>query len=152
MFRKIACLVVTCSILFSCQQEPANSTETTKASEATNSTKTAAIKVQTSDKSKELEMIKKSQPPQDKMKSVSFIATVKFMNLEGGFFGLVSKEGKHLLPTNLKKEFHQHGAVIKVSGNMLPNMITIEQWGTPFKITDIELIKAGSKGTDSSLL
>jgi hypothetical protein len=31
-------------------------------------------------------------------------------------------------------------------------MITIEQWGTPFKITHIELIKAGSKGTDNSLL
>ena len=74
------------------------------------------------------------------------------MNLEGGFFGLVSNEGKHWLPLNLNKEFQQHGAVIKVKGNPVKGMMTIQQWGTPFSITHIELIKAGKKIAGNSLL
>jgi hypothetical protein len=86
------------------------------------------------------------------LKQLSFTATVKYMNLEGGFFGLVSKEGKHWLPMNLNKEFQQDGAVIKVRGNALMGMMTIQQWGTPFSITHIELISAGRKGTADNLL
>jgi hypothetical protein len=84
-------------------------------------------------------------------KQLSFTATVKYMNLEGGFFGLISKEGKHWLPMNLKKEFQQNGAVIAVRGNAIEGMMTIQQWGTPFSITHIELIKAGESGSENYL-
>ncbi|MFB0998618.1 MAG: hypothetical protein QMC13_00075, partial [Colwellia sp.] len=86
------------------------------------------------------------------MKQLSFTARVQYMNLEGGFFGLVSKEGKHWLPMNLKKEFQQHGAIIKVTGSALNDIMTIQQWGTPFSITHIELIKAGQSGAESDVM
>jgi hypothetical protein len=135
MFRQIACLVLISSLLISCQQEPVNSTKLTV-------TKTEVAGV-----SKVAEM-----PEEIEMKQLSFTATVQYLNLEGGFFGLVSKEGKHWLPMNLSKEFQQNGAVVMVKGNVVKGVLTIQQWGTPFSITDIELIEAGRKGTKNNLL
>lgn len=74
---------------------------------------------------------------------------VKFLNLEGGFYGIVTSSGKKLLPMNLPKEFAQNGAVIRVKGKE-KNIMTIQQWGTPFEITDVELISAG-KVIDNSM-
>ena len=53
---------------------------------------------------------------------------------------------------NLKKEFQQDGAVIKVQGHELKDVMTIQQWGTPFSITHIELVKAGKKVTRNNHL
>jgi len=139
MFKKIASVVLTISLLFSCQQNPISSTKIT-------ASKAEVIRV-----SKVSEMPKKSRSVQAEVKPLIFIATVQYMNLEGGFFGLVSKEGKHWLPINLKKEFQQHGAVIKVKGNAIKGMMTIQQWGTPLSIIDIELIKPGRLGGGNNL-
>jgi hypothetical protein len=70
-------------------------------------------------------------------------ATVKYMEFEGGFWGLVTENGQKLLPMNLAKEFRQLGAVVKFQGQVKGDMMTIQQWGTPFQITEITLIKAG---------
>ena len=77
-------------------------------------------------------------------------ATIKYMNFEGGFFGLITAEGEKLLPMNLAKEFHQDGAKVKVQGQLVTDMMTIQQWGAPFHITKIELIKAGKVKADSN--
>jgi len=69
-------------------------------------------------------------------------AKVIFLNLEGGFYGIVTDDGKHLLPVNLAKKFRQHNAAIKVKGKLLKGVMTIQQWGTPFKIAEIELINS----------
>ena len=76
--------------------------------------------------------------------------TIKFMEFEGGFFGIVTDEGDKLLPMNLAKEFQQIGAKVKIQGQLVTDMMTIQQWGTPFKITKIELIKAGKPKGGSS--
>lgn len=135
------------SLLISCQQEQKDSTNITEKDTTETSTVQAKATVE-----KVSKMPIKKQSNQVDAKQLSFIATVKFMNLEGGFFGLVSNEGKHWLPLNLNKEFQQHGAVIKVKGNPVKGMMTIQQWGTPFSITHIELIKAGKKIAGNSLL
>lgn len=70
---------------------------------------------------------------------------VQFLNLEGGFYGIITDSGKKLLPMNMKKEFAQNGAIVRVKGKV-KNVMTIQQWGTPFTITEIELISPGTKG------
>jgi len=76
--------------------------------------------------------------------------TIKFMEFEGGFFGIVTDKGEKLLPMNLAKKFHQVDAKVKIQGKLVTDMMTIQQWGTPFKITKIELIKAGKpRGNDN---
>lgn len=68
---------------------------------------------------------------------------VQFLNLEGGFYGIIADSGKKILPMNMPKEFAQNGAIVRIKGKV-KNVMTIQQWGTPFTITEIELIKPGS--------
>ncbi|MFT6902900.1 MAG: hypothetical protein ACJAXS_003119 [Colwellia sp.] len=75
---------------------------------------------------------------------------VQFLNLEGGFYGIITDSGKKLLPMNMAKEFAQNGAVVRVKGKV-KDVMTIQQWGTPFTITDIELIKPGNKVNDADM-
>jgi hypothetical protein len=133
MFKKIVGLVFTCSFLFSCQQ----AAEEVTSRDTANTEAISAAEVSI--------MPKKSLSAKAEPEQISFTATIKYMNLEGGFFGLISKEGKHWLPLNLEKEFQKDGVVIKVTGKAITGMMTIQQWGTPFSITDIELITAANK-------
>jgi hypothetical protein len=70
---------------------------------------------------------------------------VQFLNLEGGFYGIITDSGKKILPMNMTKEFAQNGAIVRIKGEV-KNVMTIQQWGTPFTITEIELITPGGKG------
>ncbi len=79
----------------------------------------------------------------DKKGQVWQQVTVNYYNFEGGFYGLTSKAGDKLLPINLSKQYKLPGTVLKVKGEIIKGMMTIQQWGQPFKITDVELIKLG---------
>lgn len=76
--------------------------------------------------------------------SMQLQGKVVYLTMEGGFFGVVTKDGRKLLPMNLPKQFQQDGAVIQFSGKVLTDIVTIQQWGTPFKFQDVELIEAGN--------
>lgn len=80
-----------------------------------------------------------------KQKQIWQQVTVKRFDFEGGFFGLVGKEGERLLPMNLAKKYQIDGTILKVRGHIIKDMMTIQQWGTAFEITDVELIKLGKK-------
>jgi hypothetical protein len=70
--------------------------------------------------------------------------TVKYYDFEGGFYGLVSTTGKKLLPMNLVQKYKVDGTKLRVKGDIIKDMMTIQQWGIAFRITDIELIKIGN--------
>ena len=69
--------------------------------------------------------------------------TIHYMNLEGGFFGIVTDKGEKLLPFGLEKKYFVEGTVIMFSGNHEKGMMTIQQWGTPFRIDQVQLISLG---------
>ena len=48
------------------------------------------------------------------------------------------------------QEFAQNGAIVRIKGKV-KNVMTIQQWGTPFTITEIELITPGNKVNDSEM-
>jgi len=90
--------------------------------------------------------VSKNSLPKEALDKLSWQeATVTYLNFEGGFYGLVTKDGEKLLPMNMKNDFRQHGAIVKVRGHIQKDILTTQQWGTPFKIAEIKLIKAGSK-------
>ena len=62
---------------------------------------------------------------------------VQFLNLEGGFYGIITDSA-------------QNGAIVRIKGKV-KNVLTIQQWGTPFTITEIELITPGNKVNDSEM-
>jgi len=78
----------------------------------------------------------------DKMQWIE--GKIIFLNLEGGFYGIVTKQGEKLLPMNLEAKYRLHNAEVRVQGKLQKDIRTIQQWGTPFRISAIELIKAGS--------
>ena len=80
------------------------------------------------------------------MKNISkypYEGTIHYMNLEGGFYGIVTDKGKKLLPLNLEKKYFVDGTVIKFSGNHEKGMMTIQQWGTPFRVNEVHSISLG---------
>ncbi|WP_281559366.1 hypothetical protein [Thalassomonas sp. RHCl1] len=125
-------LVPMAFFLMACQSEPAST-------EMTSSPAAAVTSEQGANMSNKL--TKQERRPVLKWQQ----GTVKYLTMEGGFYGIVTDEGKKLLPMGLAPEYRQHGAIVKVKGELIKNMMTIQQWGTPFKITEIELIAPGLK-------
>ena len=82
------------------------------------------------------------KPPSTNNKTQWLVATINYMEFEGGFYGIVTKAGSKLLPINLAKKYRQHGLLIEVQGYEAEGVMTIHQWGKPFKITNIKLPKA----------
>jgi hypothetical protein len=80
-----------------------------------------------------------------KVNMISVEGTIRYFDLEGGFYGIVTDKGQKLLPLNLAKEYQQAGAVVKVKGKLQQDMMTTQQWGTPFKISHITVLKKGEE-------
>lgn len=69
--------------------------------------------------------------------SVSGAGTVQFIDLEGGFYGIVADDGTQYLPLNLPAEFSEDGLAIEFTGYLREDVATIQQWGTPLELTEI---------------
>jgi len=81
----------------------------------------------------------------------AYKGTIQFMSFEAGFYGIVTDNNLKFLPVNLKNEYKQDGAVITFTGKLLKDIKTIEQWGSPFEIKDIQIIKPGNIALRSHL-
>ncbi|PKI17766.1 hypothetical protein [Colwellia sp. 12G3] len=86
----------------------------------------------------------------DKQEQTWQEVTVKYYDFEGGFYGLTTKSGDKLLPMNLEKKYQLPDTVLKVKGHIIKDMMTIQQWGQPFKITTVELIRLGKANLGES--
>lgn len=75
---------------------------------------------------------------------------VIFLEFEGGFYGLVTNEGEKLLPINLGPEYKVANTKLIIQGKKIEGMMTIQQWGTPFKIAQIELVSKGENKNKAS--
>ncbi len=73
-------------------------------------------------------------------KTISATGTVKYFNLEGGFYGIVTDQGGHFLPENLSDEFKQDNLRVYFEG-VITDKVTIQQWGRTIKIRKIEKIQ-----------
>jgi hypothetical protein len=65
---------------------------------------------------------------------------IEFIELEGGFYGIITTQGEKLLPLNLKPPYLQHGTKIEFSGHR-NDIMTVVQWGQPFTLAELRLIK-----------
>jgi len=71
--------------------------------------------------------------------SLSFRGNVTYVNLEGGFWGIISDDGKHYDPISLAEEFRQEGLLVQVEA-VTTNRGGIHMWGTMIEITAIKKI------------
>ncbi len=67
--------------------------------------------------------------------------TVRFIDLEGGFYGIIGDDGKKYDPINLSREFQVDGLPVRFEAKVRDDVAAIRMWGTPIEIVEIERIK-----------
>ncbi len=79
----------------------------------------------------------------DTRRTVLANATVTYIDLEGGFYGLVTDDGRNYLPGNLPAEYRQDGLSVQFSADVQDDAAGIQMWGgtPPVEIRSIEVIE-----------
>lgn len=72
--------------------------------------------------------------------SLENTGTIKYVNLEGGFYGIVTDNGQKLDPINLKNEFKKDGMRVKFVYSVKKSGLNIHQWGKIIEIISIRKI------------
>lgn len=62
---------------------------------------------------------------------------IKYVSLEGGFYGIVADDGEHYDPVNLSSEFEVDGLRVYFKGKIRDNLASYRMWGTLIEIIDI---------------
>ncbi len=71
--------------------------------------------------------------------TVSGKGTIRHMQLEGGFFGIVADTGERFLPENLERGFQQDSLRVAFEG-VVTDRPTMVMWGRTLRLTNIERI------------
>lgn len=77
-------------------------------------------------------------PPETPQDQREILATVRYIPLEGGFFGLVASDGQQYDPTNLSEEFRQDGLAVRTTLRPLRGVVSFRMWGTIVEIVSME--------------
>ena len=72
--------------------------------------------------------------------SLENTGTVKYIELNGGFYGIVCDNGKKLDPLNLKDEFKKDGLRVKLVYSAKKDKTGSHQWGETVEIISIRKI------------
>jgi len=67
---------------------------------------------------------------------LNFTGTVKYITIEGGFWGIISDDGKNYDPRNLPAEFKQEGLRVQVEA-VVKDGFSIHMWGTIIDVTAV---------------
>ena len=65
--------------------------------------------------------------------------TITYIDLEGGFYGILGDDGRRYLPLNLGPAFEQDGLRIRFEATP-EDVLTLQQWGKPVKIISMVAI------------
>ena len=73
--------------------------------------------------------------------AISGTGTVKFVELEGGFYGIVGDDNKQYDPINLEQTYQEDGLRIRFQARIRQDISSIHMWGTIIELTKIETLK-----------
>jgi hypothetical protein len=71
----------------------------------------------------------------------SIRGTVVYVEVEGGFYGLVADDGARYDPGGLPEAFRRDGLRVKFAGKVLDDQMSFHMWGQIFQIDRIELLR-----------
>lgn len=69
---------------------------------------------------------------------ISASGTVKYIRIEGGFFGIITPDDRKYLPLNLPEEFQVDGMPVTFTAREKPGVATTAMWGKPVELDSIE--------------
>ena len=67
----------------------------------------------------------------------STLAIVRYIDLEGGFYGIITDKGERHDPSNLHVDYQVDSLSIIYKYKILQNVGSIRMWGTPIEILEI---------------
>jgi len=70
----------------------------------------------------------------------NFTGTVTHLDLEGGFFAIVTDDGTKLDPVNLPPEMRKNGLRVQGTARKAESSIGVHMWGTRIEIESIEAL------------
>ena len=70
-------------------------------------------------------------------RSITIVGTIQSVELEGGFFGIVTEEGTKYFPQYLAPDFKVDGLPVRVDAMPEEQAIGIQMWGVPIRIISI---------------
>lgn len=78
----------------------------------------------------------------DQAKDITdFEATVRYIDLEGGFWGLISADGSRYLPVKLEEKYRKDGLNVSVKARILEDRADFRMWGSQVEILEIKAIR-----------
>lgn len=69
---------------------------------------------------------------------VSGTGTIRFVALEGGFYGLYAQDSTRYNPLNLEDRYRRDGLEVRFRIRLKPDQVTIQMWGTPAEVIEME--------------
>jgi len=75
------------------------------------------------------------QPSRSSM--IEFEGTVRYIDLEGGFYGIETDAGKRLNPTNLPDGLKRNGLTVRGNYVILKESMSIQMWGQQVEVYSV---------------
>lgn len=69
--------------------------------------------------------------------TMMFTGRVERLELEGGFWGIITDEGRKLDPGKLPDAVQVHGLRVQGRAKLLNDVMTVRMWGTPVAVLEI---------------
>ena len=63
-----------------------------------------------------------------------------YKQLEGGFYGFVTNNGDKYMPSGLKSEYLQNGLIVELKVELMPDMLTFQQFGDVVKVLEVKVL------------
>ena len=77
---------------------------------------------------------------------------IQYIDLEGGFYGIVAADGRSYLPLNLNKEFQVDGMKVSFTARTVPDTLGIYMWGIPVTVISISARQGEDKSASQSFI
>lgn len=79
-----------------------------------------------------------------KEKLIRDIGVIKYIGLEGGFYGIIGRRGRYD-PINLPREFQQDGLRVRLTGKLLPDYSSFHMWGRMIELISLRTTRCEKK-------
>ncbi len=81
------------------------------------------------------------EPENGEEEVVSGVGTITFVDLEGGFYGIVTDAGDSYLPINLDEDYEEDGLRVDFIGEVVEDHVDIYMWGIPIELMGIHVVE-----------
>ena len=63
-----------------------------------------------------------------------------YIDLEGGFYGIIDRAGNQYFAINMPEQYKYQGAKVKATIEKLPDVFSITMWGEVIRISSFEVV------------